>query len=156
MSPSPVAQYRIVVPYRGATTIKGLLSAGNYDEVSSEITDHAFPVKKVGDEQIIVTLMQWPGPVKHRFWLGPALDNPKLHNATAAELLALGAVQPDIQRNLPIIALGDGVWGRPSNTPVTLYLFGDHGSRGAGVIPIDASTAEVVSGWCRAFVAHDR
>lgn len=57
------------------------------------------------------------------------MDKAGYRPANIAELLALGAQYPDIQRQFPIVALGS-VWRLRSSGPCVPCLWGDDWERG--------------------------
>ena len=112
MNIETVLEYYVVVLPKGKTTVEGLLSSGQYEEVNGDVSDRNFPVtgsrwdRELGIELVHVGHSSPTDQILLR------LDIRGLRPATAAELLALGAKYPDLQRQFPIVALGQEWRGR--------------------------------------------
>lgn len=105
--PSPVIKdyYDIQVPYRGRSTIRALIKAGNYDWQNGDVSDVHFPQVQKGERQIRIKLVHFKRVISSQDVL-LRLEARGLRSANPAELLALGAMHPHLQRAFPIIALG--------------------------------------------------
>jgi len=99
------SQYNITVAYRGKSTIKTLLKTGKYDWQNNDISDRHFPQIKKRRQNVRVKLVHFRHIISTRDALSK-LKNRGLRPANPAELLALGAAYPHLQRCFPIIALG--------------------------------------------------
>jgi hypothetical protein len=97
--------YSVVVPYKGRTTIKELVTIGAYAWVHNQTTDTHLPQTKVGDEAVNIHLCHFGHLIRTKEAL-LQLNERGLRAANAAELLALGAVHPQLQRALMIVGLG--------------------------------------------------
>ncbi len=133
--------FLITVPYRGATTIEGLLTAGNYDWENENISDRNFPQERTGGEQIRIELVHLDRDITNKNALAE-LDSRGLRPANAAELLAFGVTFPKVQRTFPVLALGQ-TWRDPDGSRCVVALNGHDSRRSA-----DMSGA--VSVWDRA------
>lgn len=128
---SDANSYRVVVPYRDKTTIKELLLAGKYDWVSDDITDENFPHVQRGDIEVNTRLVDLGQHISTDRALAK-LARRKLWPATAAELLAFGAEYPDVQRQHPIVALGQ-TWCNSKGYDTVVCLVSCVGKRSAGL-----------------------
>lgn len=84
-----------------------LLAAGGYDHANEYLTEERFPVAddRGGASAVEVALVC----LEHRATtdeVGRAVEAAGLRAGGIAELLALGAEQPELQRSFPIVALG--------------------------------------------------
>ena len=101
--------YRLTINYD--QTLAEMVSAGGYDTVNSDITADHFPVKGEGKREVEVTLFHFNRVMTSKQVIAE-LDRAGYRPGKIEELLALGAEQPDIQRQFPIICLGSG-WRHP-------------------------------------------
>lgn len=97
--------YAVTVPYKGGTTIKELVASGKYDWHSASITDKHFPQEREGAEEVMVELVHFDRDISFDDVL-KELDKRSQRAANPAELLAFGAKYPEVQREFPIVALG--------------------------------------------------
>ncbi len=90
-----------------------LAAAGNYDYVSSDITEEHF---RVGwgerDIESLLVHLHRPTPTDNVL---KELERHDLRPATLPELLAFGAQYPNPQREFPVLALGS-IWDDPENS----------------------------------------
>ncbi len=100
-------EFSVLVDYR--LTLDQMIEAGRYDWKNSGITSN-FPVNCRRDESADVTmfLVKYDRSMESDDIIKD-LDVRNLRAAELPELLALGAQNPDIQREFPIVALGS-VW----------------------------------------------
>lgn len=110
----------VEVDYREKETIQYLLGAGNYDWMNSDISDEHFPQKKIGETSITVRLMNF-GRVISTKDIFIEFKKSGLRPANPAELLALGAKYPNLQKQFPIIALGQ-TWLLPNKDRMVVCL----------------------------------
>lgn len=133
VAPAPTT-YTVTVPYKGRTTIKELVAAGRYDWKNDDINDKHFPQEREGEEVIEATLAHFDRDISTEDALAE-LDKRGLREANPAELLAFGATFPEVQREFPVIALGQP-WRPPGDRGVV--CLGGHGSgRGASLSWVD-------------------
>lgn len=81
------------------------IADGGYDHVNEFLTAALFPIRGNGDADIDVTLVCLERTASTTEVLRE-LEQPGLRLGGIAELLALGAAQPELQRSFPIVALG--------------------------------------------------
>lgn len=86
-------------------TLDAMIAAGRYDWKNDDITAKHFPVQGEGQAEVEITLVHIGRDMSTDNVL-KELDTRGLRPAKIEELLALGASQPELQRQFPIIALG--------------------------------------------------
>lgn len=119
-----IEHYTITVQYAGKETIKNLLKEGEYDWVNEDITDKNFPVKKTGKEEIEISLIHFDEAFDNGdCQVIKKLDKLGYKPANPAQLLALGAKYPDLQRQFPIAALGHPYSFAPGSNRSVVCLF---------------------------------
>jgi hypothetical protein len=96
-----------IVTIDRSQSLDKLIVAGRYDEVESAVWLVNFPWKRKGTKEVALTLVQFdrplaPGEIKK------LMGARGYRAAFAEELLTLGKEQPDLQRTIPIVALGSG------------------------------------------------
>lgn len=121
--------YKVTVPYWGRNSIEKLVAAGKYDWVNGSITDDNFPQEKTGVEEVEIELVHFNRDISTDNVLSE-LDRLSLLPANPAELLAFGAVFPNVQRKFPIVALGQ-YWRNPDGYRYVVCLDEDGIERGA-------------------------
>lgn len=109
--PNATGTYPVSVPYNGSSTIKELVAAGAFDWKNDDITDKHFPQEKTGAEDVEIELVHLDRDISTDDAL-VELDKRGLRPANPAELLAFGATFPEVQREFPVIALGQ-FWRAP-------------------------------------------
>lgn len=88
-------------------SLDDMIRADEYDEVNAAIRSVNFPWKRKGTKEVEVTLIQFERPLTPVEILN--LMEARGHRpAFIEELLALAKEHPDLQREIPIIALGSG------------------------------------------------
>jgi len=97
--------YITSVPYKGMSTINGLVNAGKYDWTNSDVSDEHFPNSKMITETVRIQLVHF-GCVISSEDIIAEFKKGRLRGINVAEVLSLGRDQPDLQRLYPIIALG--------------------------------------------------
>lgn len=108
--------YEVVVDYN--QTLAQMIEAGHYDWVYRDITQECFPIEGEGRQEVEVRLFHFNQKMNSGKVLAE-LRKAGYRPATLPELLALGAAQPDLQEQFPIVALGS-VWPDPyGNRSVT-------------------------------------
>jgi hypothetical protein len=88
-------------------SLNQMIQAGRYDEINEAIRLVNFPWKRKGSVQVEVTLVQ----LDRAFETGEIrklMDARGYRPAFIEHLLALGRDEPDLQRTIPIVALGSG------------------------------------------------
>lgn len=114
--------YRLTVDYDLA--LAEMIAAGGYDHANAFLTQARFPVRGSGDATAELELVCLERAASTRE-VEQALASAGSRDGRIAELLALGAAQPDLQRSFPIVALGSSasypasyrripfLWGSP-------------------------------------------
>lgn len=95
--------YTVPVDYN--LSLPDMITAGHYDDVNDNITPERFPIQGSGKRQVTIALVH-PGKEVESQPLIDEMDALGYRPATNAELLALGARYPELQREIPVIALG--------------------------------------------------
>lgn len=96
-----------VVSIDQSQSLDELIEAGRYDEINPGIRLVNFPWKRKGTRRVELTLVQFdrllaPGEIRK------LMEGRGYRHAFIEELLALGREQPELQRSIPIVALGSG------------------------------------------------
>ncbi len=125
--PNATGTYPVSVPYNGSSTIKELVAAGAFDWKNDDITDKHFPQEKTGAEDVEIELVHLDRDISTDDAL-VELDKRGLRPANPAELLAFGATFPEVQREFPVIALGQ-FWRYPFGGRVVVCLVRFGGKR---------------------------
>lgn len=88
-------------------SLEEMIAAGGYDEVDPVVLSVSFPIKQRCRKMVEITLIQFERA--YASWELIALMEARGYRpAFIEELLALGKEQPDLQRRIPIVALGSG------------------------------------------------
>lgn len=87
-----------------------MVSAGKYDWVNSDITPGHFPVKGSGQEERKIALFHFGRAMTSEQAIAK-MDKAGYRPAKTEGLLSLGASQPGLQKQFPIVAVGS-VWQR--------------------------------------------
>jgi len=95
--------FSIAINY--SQSLQEMIDAASYDEVSKDITPRNFYLTATGDRIVELTLVQFKRPMSPLDILNH-MQRESYRPATIEELLALGANKPDVQRSIPIVALG--------------------------------------------------
>ena len=95
--------YTVTVDYD--QSVDQSVRSGRYDWANDDITSRNFPSGNVGRTQIDIFLLSFEAPISSEDAIRE-MEKQGLHPATLKELLALGVVYPDLQRENPIVALG--------------------------------------------------
>jgi len=85
-----------------------MITVGHYDSVNTDIIADHFPVKGEGKKETEVVLFHF-GKTTTSGQVISEMEKAGCRPAQIEELLALGASQPDLQKQFPIVALGS-VW----------------------------------------------
>lgn len=96
--------FKVTVDYN--LTQEQMIAAGKYDQVGPLFSEH-LPISGEGKVEREVVLV---GPY-HGHWGNFVLEELGLRPARIEELLALAATHPDLQKKLPIVALGSRLRG---------------------------------------------
>jgi len=110
--------YSVVVDY--TKTLAEMVSAGEYDYVSSDITTDHFPIEGKGQREVEVVLFHFNRVVSSEEVISE-LEKAGYRPARIEELLTLGAERPELQKEFPIISLGS-VWQDPNGCRCVPYL----------------------------------
>jgi len=102
-------RHNVVVDY--GMSLADMIDIGRYDWKNNDIMTKHFPISGSGTSETEIVLFQFNKGMSTDAVLAE-LDKRGFRAATLPELLALGADQPELQRQFPIIALGS-VWRRP-------------------------------------------
>jgi len=124
--------YTIITNYAGNKTIKNLLKEGKYDWVNVGITDKNFPTNKTGTEVDEIYLPHFHRRFDNEDLVIEELDGLGYKQVNPAQLLALGAKHPDLQRQFPIAALGQ-CWVDSRARRCVVYLDGCSDGRHANL-----------------------
>jgi hypothetical protein len=99
------AAFTVQVDY--SQSLKQMMDAGGYDEMNSDINPRNFRLGGAGSREVELTLVQFSramAPLE----LVMLMEGRGYRPATIEELLALGNAQRDLQRSIPLVALGSG------------------------------------------------
>ncbi|MFA6227948.1 MAG: hypothetical protein WC668_02060 [Patescibacteria group bacterium] len=110
-----------------------MIAAGKYDWTNSDITAEHFPLNGAGKRKVRVELLHFNQYFKNgdeviaklkevNKWLAQQGANYRYRFSRIEEFLALGVVQPGLQRQFPIAALGS-IWHRAGLRDFA-YLYG--------------------------------
>lgn len=101
--------FKVLVDY--TKSLKKMIQAGQYDWVNDDITSDHFPVKGNGQKEKEITLFYFNRDISSDDVIAE-MGRAGYRPAKIEELLALGAVEKELQKQFPIIALGS-VWRTP-------------------------------------------
>ena len=132
--------FTVVVDYN--QSLVEMIQAGEYDWVDTEITAEQFPFfplqsQGYGRQKVEIALFLFNRPISPG-WVINEMDEAGYRPVNPAGLLALGAAQPDLQRQFPIAALGQ-FWQDPSGYRYVIALFSDNALRGLRRVSLDES-----------------
>ena len=104
----PTEEITLIVDY--SKTVEKMIAAGKYDWKNSDITNKHFPLlaELSGQKTAVSKLFHFNRGISSDDVISE-MDKAGYRPATLPELLALGEIQPDLQRQFPIIALGS-IW----------------------------------------------
>ena len=122
-----------VVTIDRSQSLEEMIEAGRYDEINEAIRLVNFPWKRKGTKDVELTLVQFERPLAPGE-IRKVLEARGYRPAYIEELLALGKEQPELQRTIPIVALGSGriIRGRRH----AAFLGGSESSRALGLAVI--------------------
>ncbi len=109
---------RVVVDY--GKNLHEMIVEGAYDNVNSDITAENFPVKGEGKCEREIALFHFNRYISSDDAI-KEMATTGYRPATIEDLLALGKVKPDLQRQFPIVALGS-VWRYSDGNRYVAYL----------------------------------
>lgn len=95
--------FKIMVDY--GKTLAEMVAAGKYDWVDSDITAEHFPVQGEGKKEKEVAFFHFNRTITSDQVISE-MDKAGYRPATIEELLVIGASQPELQRQFPIVAIG--------------------------------------------------
>lgn len=117
--------FKVTVDY--TLDLAAMIKAGKYDWVNEHISVKNFPIKGRGTTEIELMLVHLDRYATTKE-VEAELDKRGLRAATLEELLALGAAQPELQRQFPIVALGSRcVLRRSESVPVLCRSIDERG-----------------------------
>ncbi|OGY81471.1 MAG: hypothetical protein A3F54_02470 [Candidatus Kerfeldbacteria bacterium RIFCSPHIGHO2_12_FULL_48_17] len=129
IDPSSLPSYRLSIDY--GKNLKKMIAEGNYDWVNDNITQKNFPIQGEGQQEVEAVIVPFSKAMSSEGVLGEFqkmnLDPPNLE-----ALLALGAAEPELQREFPVVALNP-VWADPDGDRRVTCLFGSGRSRDLGL-----------------------
>lgn len=121
-----LSSYSLTLDY--SKKFKQIIAAGKYDWVNDNITQKNFPINGEGTQEVEAVLVHFGKPMSSEAVLAEFkkmnFDPPNLET-----LLALGATQPELQKEFPIIALNP-VGAGPGGSRCVIYLCGSSDERG--------------------------
>ncbi len=94
---------KITVDY--TQTLQEMIEKGKYDWVNSNIIQKNFPIRGEGKEEVRIKLFHFDCVISSRDAIAE-MDRQGFRPATLPELLALGAVKPELQKEFFIVAFG--------------------------------------------------
>lgn len=97
--------YRVFVDC--TMSLADMITLGKYDWVNPDITAEHFPTTGTGKKQVTVELLHFNRHFKNGDEVLAEIDELGYRPAKIEELLVLGAVQPELQRQFPIAAFGN-------------------------------------------------
>ena len=100
------AQYSVQVDY--SRSVEDSLRAGQYNWAHYQVTSSNFPGPETGRGALSVVLVPFSPQANLDSVLGGQATS-GMRPATLKELLAFGETYPDVQKNLPVLALGSSV-----------------------------------------------
>ena len=100
---------KVIVDY--SKSLQEMIAAGAYDYVNSNITAENFPVNGEGQQEHDLVLFHFARRIPSDDAIAE-MERAGYEPGDIADLLALGADQPELQRQFPIVAL-KSVWRGP-------------------------------------------
>lgn len=101
--------FRVLVDY--SKSLAEMIQAGHYDWKNDDITQDHFPIKGSGQQEVEVVLFHFGRNISSDDAIAE-MKKAGYRPAKIEELLALGASQPELQKQYPIVGLGS-VWQIP-------------------------------------------
>lgn len=132
-----IVDYPVTIDF--GQTLEQMIAAGRYDRKNGDITAKHFPLTGTGQVAVNLELIHFNRVINTDDAL-KEIDARGYRPATIAELLALGASQPELQRQFPIVALGS-VWRSLDGSRDVAFLYED-----ASLRYLDLGW--VGGGWC--------
>jgi len=123
--------FKVTVDY--TQTLKQMISAGKYDWASNDITTEHFPIQGKSQQEKDIIIFHFNRTITSDDAIAE-MDKAGFRPATIEELLALGAAQPELQEQFPIVAFGS-VWRHSDGNRSVSYLLwnGNSAERGLGL-----------------------
>jgi hypothetical protein len=119
------ATFKVTVDY--GQSLADMIKAGKYDWVNDNITKENFPVNGQDKQEVEVLLFHFNRVISSDDAIAE-MNKAGYRPARIEELLALGACQPELQKQFPIVALGSA-WRRPSGYRIVPCLVSDGSGR---------------------------
>lgn len=110
--------FKVVVDY--GRSLSEMVKAGRYDWVNENIISENFPGAGHGKAEREIVLFHFNRAISSDDAI-KGMESAGYRPAVVEELLALGEVQPELQRHFPIVALGS-VWQDPRGNRSVPYL----------------------------------
>lgn len=117
--------FTVVVDY--GQPLAEMIAMGKYDFANSDINADHFPVSGEGQQEVAVELFHFNKSISSEKAIAE-MDAVGYRPAILPELLALGASQPELQRQFPIVALGS-VWQGPDGSRSVACLYRSYAER---------------------------
>jgi hypothetical protein len=118
--------FKVTVDY--SKSLAEMIKAGHYGWVNDAIVADHFPVQGEGQNEVEVALFHFNRNISSDDAIAE-MEKAGYRPARIEELLALGASQPELQKEFPIVALGS-VWQDPDGDRDVPYLFCGDAKRG--------------------------
>jgi len=136
VSPYLAGVYDLIIDF--SQDLRQMVVAGHYDWPNPKVTVKYFPLNGAGKRKIKVELLHFNRDFSNgdqiiaklkevNEWLAQQGADYRYRSAQIEELLALGAIQPELQRQFSIAALGS-IW-RHAGYRDFVYLYGDVAKR---------------------------
>jgi hypothetical protein len=96
------------VPVDYSQSLGQMIRAGEYDEINSDMNSRNFRLEGAGFREVELTLVQFSrlmAPLE----LAMLMERRGYRPATIEELLALGKAAGELQKTIPVVALGSGL-----------------------------------------------
>lgn len=112
--------FEVNVPYQAENTIKKLVNAGKYDWVNEDVSDEHFPNAQTTVSRVGLKLFSFERRISTEEVI-LAMEGEGFVPANAAELLSLGNLHKNLQKQFPLVALGQK-WNFSSKNSFVLCL----------------------------------
>lgn len=105
--------YEVIVDY--SRSLAEMIEAGSYDFVNDAVTAEHLPIKGEGTHKTEVVLLYFNKAMRSDNVIAE-MEKQGYRSARIEELLALGELHPNLQKQFPIVALGSP-WQEPYEEP---------------------------------------
>lgn len=127
--------FKVLIDYR--RPLADMIATGKYDWVDKQITRERFPSEADGIKEVELEVIQVTHLKKPSMTAMTTLASLERCPASLPELCAIGAAEPDLQRDFNILALGS-TWLSPGGMILAPYLHGGKAGRGLRLRDADA------------------